>query len=276
MRLARLMLDDGPGVIIRGGEDTLALVERQAFADLPDLLAACDGDVSRITAGTPVTVREEKLLCPLARPRKIVCIGLNYHLHAAEANQEVPKFPIIFPKWDNALTGPFSDIPLPPESNMVDWEAEFAFVFGKRCRRVMAADAGAVVFGYTAANDVSMRDFQFQNSQWGPGKDWDRSTPLGPVVVSRDELGDQPDLAVRGRLNGETMQESRTSDLIFHVGPLVEYITTFMTMEPGDVVLTGTPSGVGSARRLFLKDGDVYEVEIEGIGTLRNRFVREH
>jgi acylpyruvate hydrolase len=275
MKLARAVIDGGPLVIVRGEQDAIAQVAGQSFADLPDLLIACAGDATRISAGRSVTLRDEALLSPLDRPRKIICIGLNYHAHAAEAKQQLPAQPIIFPKWDNAITGPFADIPLPPESHQVDWEAEFAFVFGKRCRRVKAADAGSVVFGYTAANDVSMRDFQFHTSQWGPGKDWDRATPLGPVVVTLDELGPSPDLSIRGRLNGQQMQDSRTSDLIFGVGALVEYMTTVMTMEPGDVVLTGTPSGVGSARKFFLKDGDVYEVEIEGIGTLRNRFVTE-
>jgi acylpyruvate hydrolase len=212
----------------------------------------------------------------VARPRKLICIGLNYRAHAAESNAEIPKYPILFPKWDNAIAGPFEDIPLPAASKAVDWEAELAFVIGKRCRNVAAADAGSVVFGYTAANDVSMRDFQFQGSQWAPGKAWDKACPLGPAVVTIDEAGGpEPDLAIRGLLNGEVVQDSRTNDLIFGVPALVEYISMIMTLEPGDTVLTGTPAGVGAGRKppLFLKSGDVYEVQIEKVGSIRNRFV---
>jgi acylpyruvate hydrolase len=185
---------------------------------------------------------------------------------------------MLFPKWHTSLTGPYDDVPLPPESAKVDWEAELALVFGRRARRVSAEAAGDYVFGYAAANDVSMRDFQRHTTQYAAGKAWDRATPLGPVVVTADELGGaSPDLAISGRLNGETVQDSRTSDLIFGVPELIAYITTAMTMEPGDVVLTGTPSGVGNAMEppRFLGDGDVYEVEIEGIGTLRNTFRAE-
>lgn len=278
MKLARIIHNGTPVMIIRNHGDALATVGGSTFADLPDLLAAVDGDARKITSGEGVTVREAELLSPVARPHKIVCIGLNYRAHAEESGQELPRKPVIFPKWDNAITGPFSDISLPPESNRVDWEAELAFVYGRRCRRVGAADAAAVVFGYTLANDVSMRDFQFHTSQWAPGKGWDASTPLGPVVVTADELGGvEPNLTMRGLLNGQVMQDTPTNDLIFGIGPLVEYLTSFMTMEPGDIVLTGTPSGVGNGRKppVFLKDGDVYEVSIEGIGSLRNRFVTE-
>lgn len=276
MKLARVQTGDGPVVIVRGDTDAIALVEGRSFADLPELLAACNGNAGVITAGQALAVRDEQLLSPVGRPHKIIGIGLNYRDHAAEAGLQPPPYPTIFPKWDNGIAGPYDDIPLPPESQQVDWEAELAFVIGRRCRRVREEDVAGVVFGYTAANDVSMRDFQFQTTQWGPGKCWDRATPVGPVVVSSDELGGiQPDLAIRGLLNGQAMQESRTSDLIFGIGRLVAYLSTMMTLEPGDLVLTGTPAGVGSARKQFLQPGDVYEVEIEGIGRLRNRFVRE-
>lgn len=278
MKLARIALNGTPRVIMRGDRDAVALVDGQPFADLPDLLSACGGDRGRIQQGDTVTVFDQTLLSPIGRPRKLIGIGLNYRAHAAEANQQLPPHPIFFPKWDNSVTGPFDDVPLPPESNAVDWESELAFVIGRRCRRVQAADVAGVLFGYTAANDVSMRDFQFHTSQWGPGKDFDRSTPLGPVVVTADELGGAaPNLAVRGRLNGKAVQDSRSNDLIFGIGQIVEYLTTVMTLEPGDTVLTGTPAGVGSGMKppVYLKDGDVYEVEIEGIGTLRNCFVTE-
>jgi acylpyruvate hydrolase len=185
---------------------------------------------------------------------------------------------MLFAKWSSALTDPRPDIPLPPESSFVDWESELAFVFGRSCRRVAAADAERVVFGYTAANDVSMRDFQMHTTQFLAGKSWDRSTPLGPAIVPAAHVGGvRPDLAIAGTLNGSVAQSSRTTDLIFGIPQLVEYLTTVMTTEPGDVVLTGTPSGVGFAEDppRGLSDGDVFEVEIEAIGRLANRFTRE-
>jgi acylpyruvate hydrolase len=277
MRLARTMYNGAPAMVVRGKADALATVDGHTFSDLPDLLAAAQGEAGRIESAESIVLQDSDLLCPLARPRKIVCIGLNYRAHAAESGMEPPAQPVFFPKWDNGLTGPFDDVPLPAASSAIDWEAELAFVFGRRCRNVAARAAGSVVFGYTAANDVSMRDFQFHTSQWGPGKCWDRATPVGPVVVSEDELGGaHPNLAIRGLLNGKVVQESRTDDLIFDVGAIVEYLTRIMTMEPGDIVLTGTPSGVGNGQKppVFLKDGDMYEVAIEGIGSIRNRFVR--
>jgi acylpyruvate hydrolase len=218
------------------------------------------------------------LLSVVGRPAKIVCIGLNYRLHAEESGAAVPPQPMLFPKWATALTGPYDDIPLPPESEFVDWEAELAFVFGRRCRRVPAVDAGGVVFGYTVANDTSMRDYQTHTTQFAAGKAWERATPVGPYLIAAGALGGaRPDLAIRGRLNGGLVQDSRTNDLIFGVGDLVAYLTTIMTMEPGDLVLTGTPAGIGFTADppRSLHDGDVFEVEIEGLGSLRNRFVRE-
>ncbi len=256
----------------------LASVDGREFEDLPELLVACDGEPGRITAGRELERDGRELLSAVGNPRKIVCIGLNYRLHAEESGAEIPAHPMLFAKWTTALTGPYEDIPLPAESEFVDWESELVFVFGRRCRRVAAGDAHRVVFGYTAANDVSMRDFQRHTSQFVAGKTWDRATPLGPAVVPAGELGGvRPDLAISGRLNGATVQASRTNDLIFGIPELVEYLTTIMTMEPGDVVLTGTPSGVGLAAepQRCLADGDLFEVEIEGIGRLANRFRRE-
>jgi acylpyruvate hydrolase len=273
MRLARAEVNGVPRVLIEdGGVYQLATQGGQDFEDLPALLEV----PGEIEAGGPVQAGE--LLPVVGRPGKVICIGLNYRAHAEETGRPPPDYPMLFPKWHTSLTGPFADVPLPPESDRVDWEAELAFVFGRPARRVRAEDAGDYVFGYTAANDVSMRDFQRHTAQYTAGKAWDRSTPLGPVVVTADELGGTaPDLAIRGRLNGDAVQDSRTNDLIFGVPELVAYITTAMTMQPGDIVLTGTPSGVGNAMDppRYLSDGDVYEVEIEGIGTLRNTFRAE-
>ena len=273
MRLARAEVDRAPRVLIESdGGYALATVARQAFEDVPALLAA----------GGPIEpgphVEAGRLLPVVGRPGKIICVGRNYGAHAAERGADVPPNPMLFPKWHTSLAGPNDDIPLPPESSEVDWESELAFVFGRRARRVRAEDAAGVVFGYTAANDVTMRDFQRHTQQFTAGKAWDGSTPLGPALVTADECGGvSPDLAIRGRLNGNTVQDSRTADLIFGIPQLVAYITTSMTMEPGDVVLTGTPAGVGSALDppRFLSDGDEFEVEIERIGSLRNTFHAE-
>jgi len=279
VRLLRAEVSGRPRVLVDAdGSTALASVDGAEFDDLPPLLVACRGEASGITPGRGVELDDADLLRPVGRPAKIVCIGLNYRKHAEESGAPIPEFPMLFSKWSSALTDPGSDIPLPPESSLVDWESELAFVFGRRCRRVGAAHAHKVVFGYTAANDVSMRDFQNHTTQFLAGKTWDRSTPLGPAVIPAAELGGaSPDLAITGALNGNTLQDSRTSDLIFAIPQLVEYMTTIMTMEPGDVVLTGTPSGVGVAASppQGLSDGDVYEVEIEGIGRLRNRFTAE-
>lgn len=279
VRLARANVDGVPRVLVEAdGGSAFATVDGAEFEDLPELLEAAAGEAWRIGAGRPVAVSDTQLLPVVGRPRKIICIGRNYGAHAAERGAEVPAHPMLFPKWPTSLTGPYAEIALPPESNEVDWESELAFVFGRRARRVPAQDAAAVVFGFSAANDVTMRDFQRHTQQFTAGKAWDRSTPLGPSLVSADECGGTaPDLAIRGRLNGEVVQDGRTSDFIFGVPELVAYITTAMTMEPGDVVLTGTPSGVGAALDppRFLADGDVYEVEIEGVGVLRNVFRAE-
>jgi acylpyruvate hydrolase len=273
MRLARAEVNGAPRVLVEnGGSYALATVSGEEFEDLPALLSTGGA----IEAGAEAQAGE--LLPVVGRPGKVICVGLNYAAHAAETGRPPPEYPMLFPKWHTSLTGPTADVPLPPESQKVDWEAELAFVFGKPARRVRAEDAANVVFGFTAANDVSMRDFQRHTAQYTAGKAWDRSTPLGPVVVTADEIGSiTPDLAISGRLDGETVQDSRTNDLIFGVPELVAYITTAMTMEPGDVVLTGTPSGVGNAMEppRYLTDGVVFEVEIEGIGTLRNTFKAE-
>jgi acylpyruvate hydrolase len=277
--LARAAMQDGP-VVVLGGPDgaSRATVDGDSFADLPELIAAAAGDWDRIEAGERVELVRERLLTPVAEPRKVLCVGANYKAHAEEANIDAPAHPMIFAKWPSALTGPFDDVGLPPESQFVDWEAELVAVIGRRCRRVAPGDVESVLFGYTIANDVSMRDFQIHTSEFEAGKGWDRATPVGPVVVPAAALGGaHPDLALSGRLNGETVQEARTSELIHDVPAVVAYITTWTTLDPGDLILTGTCSGVGALMQppRRLADGDSYEVSIEGIGVLCNRFVPE-
>jgi acylpyruvate hydrolase len=274
--LGRIATEDGP-VVVLGGPDgaSRAIVDARSFADLPELIAAADADWDRIDAGEPVEFAREALLTPVADSRKVLCVGANYAAHAEEADIEAPRYPMIFAKWPSALTGPYDEVGLPPESQFVDWEAELVAVIGRRCRRVGSDDVESVVFGYTIANDVSMRDFQIHTSEFEPGKGWDRATPVGPVVVPAAACGGaHPDLELVGRLNGETVQQARTSELIHDVPAVVAYVTTWTTLEPGDLLLTGTCSGVGALMKppRRLADGDVYDVTIEGIGTLSTAF----
>jgi acylpyruvate hydrolase len=280
--LARTISPDGPVVVLRRDGDQvarIALVDGAGFADLPALLEAAGGDPARITAGDAIEAPDQDLLSPVGRPGKVICIGQNYLDHVHEGGRDAgPAHPDLFPKWHTCLTGPYSEVPLPPESDQIDYESELAVVIGVRARRIAAEDVKRVVFGYTAANDGSVRDFQFHTSQRTAGKAWDSLTPLGPVVVPAEQLGGvRPDLAIGGRFDGQAVQDDRTANLLFGVPELVAYITTVMTMEPGDLILTGTPSGVGIVRKppLLLKDGSQFEVRIEGIGALRNRYVAE-
>lgn len=279
MRISRAIVDGSPRVLIESHHGrAIATVEGRSYEDLPELLAAARSDLKTIVPGDEVSIEESELLSAVGQPRKIVCVGLNYRGHAAEAGAAIPSHPMLFPKWATSITGPHDDIELPPESALVDWESELAFVFSRRCRRVPPDEVAHVVLGYTAANDVSMRDFQSHTTQFTAGKAWDRATPLGPCITTADELGGvAPDLMMTGTLNDVVVQNSRTNDLIFGIPELVAYLTTIMTMEPGDVVLTGTPAGVGVAAnpQRGLTHNDVFEVFIEGIGRVRNRFVRE-
>jgi len=205
------------------------------------------------------------------RDPKIVCVGLNYGAHAGESGGDLPKAPLLFGKFANTLAGDGDPIVLPPEIGHVDAEAELAVVIGERASRVGKEQAFDVIEGYTCANDVSARDAQFGDGQWFRGKGFDTFCPVGPRIVSAGEL-DPSDLRIQQRLNGEVLQDSRTSDLIFDVPTLVSYVTQAITLEPGDLILTGTPEGVGIFRepKITLVAGDVVEIEVEGIGVLRN------
>jgi 2-keto-4-pentenoate hydratase/2-oxohepta-3-ene-1,7-dioic acid hydratase in catechol pathway len=210
-------------------------------------------------------------------PRKIICVGPNYHDHAAEGGREVPEEPMLFAKFANALLDPGEAIVLPAEESHVDSEAELAVVIGHRARRLDPADALRSVAGYTVANDVSARTLQRKDKQWLRAKSFDTFCPLLPVVVDVDELGDAAGLRVVQRLNGEVLQDANTNDLIFDVPHLVAHASSVFTLEPGDLILTGTPAGVGVFRDppVAMRDGDVVEVEIDGIGTLVNPVVAE-
>lgn len=214
---------------------------------------------------------------PLPRPGKVIAVGLNYKDHAAEANIPLPTTPVLFTKWTTSLIATGEAIVIPTGVTKIDWEAEFAVVIGKTASRVSEADALSYVSGYTAMNDVSDREAQANDGQWVRAKSYDTFGPIGPRIVSPEEIGDPHNLNIEARLNGITMQSSNTSNLIFNIPYLISYISKRVTLEPGDVITTGTPHGVGAFRNppIFLQPGDIIEVEIEKIGILRNHVVAE-
>jgi 2-keto-4-pentenoate hydratase/2-oxohepta-3-ene-1,7-dioic acid hydratase in catechol pathway len=232
-------------------------------------------ELSRLVEGATAIREAEVEFLPPVKPGKMLAIGRNYLDHAAEGGSPPPSAPLIFMKLPNSLTAHQAPIVLPAISEQVDYEAELGVVIGKPAKRVNESDALAHVFGYTLVNDVSARDLQFGDGQWIRGKGLDTFAPLGPYITTRDEIADVQSLKIQGRLNGQTMQSSNTSFMIFNVAYLVSYISQGITLEPGDVIATGTPEGVGIFRKppVLLKPGDVFEVEIEGLGTLRNPVV---
>src|SRR5688572_27506774 len=212
---------------------------------------------------------------PVPRPGKLICIGLNYRDHAAESNMAIPEKPVVFSKFATAVIAPGEPVVLPATSAQVDYEAELAVIIGRRAKNVSVENALGCVLGYTVFNDVSARDFQFADGQWQRGKSCDTFAPMGPTIVTANEIPDPHKLSIKLRLNGKTMQDSNTNQLIFGVPELVAFLSETITLEPGDVIATGTPSGVGFARKppVFLQAGDVMEVEIEGLGILNTPVV---
>jgi acylpyruvate hydrolase len=219
------------------------------------------------------SVSEVKIEAPVRNPGKIICVGHNYREHILEMGRGLPDFPVVFAKFGNTIVGPQDNIPFYPVSEQLDYEAEFAFVIGKRARNVSQAEALQYVAGYTIVNDVTYRDIQRRTIQWLQGKTVEGTAPMGPWLVTADELKDPAGLEVVLTVNGEQRQRSNTANLVFSVPYLVEFLSNLMTLEPGDVILTGTPGGVGVARepQVFLKDGDVVRIEIDRIGTLENK-----
>ena len=225
--------------------------------------------------GLLVSSRDAYWFAPVPRPGKVICIGLNYRDHAAESNMPIPKRPVIFSKFCTCVIAPGEPVVIPPTSQQVDYEAELAVVIGRRAKSVKASRALDYVLGYTAFNDVSARDFQFADGQWQRGKSCDTFAPMGQTIVTADQITEPHKLSIKLVLNGQTMQDSNTDQLIFGVPELIEFLTESITLEPGDVIATGTPPGVGFARKppVFLKPGDQMEVLIEGIGGLGNPVV---
>jgi 2-keto-4-pentenoate hydratase/2-oxohepta-3-ene-1,7-dioic acid hydratase in catechol pathway len=253
------VLDAGDALGERGPTTVRALI---AAGALEQAAAAATGE--------GVSLEEVELLPPVPDPDKIVCIGLNYRSHAEETGQELPSAPTFFAKFRNALVPSGAAVQLPAASQKVDYEAEVAVIVGRRCRDVEEQDALACVAGYTLLNDLSARDLQLATSQWMPGKVFDGSAPCGPALVTPDEAGPHDRIEIELRLNGERMQRASTSDLVFGVPELLSRLSRLMTLEPGDIVSTGTPAGVGSAHRprVWLKDGDRIEILSPTLGRL--------
>lgn len=214
---------------------------------------------------------------PLPRPSKIICVGKNYSEHIKEFGGEIPTRPVLFAKAVSALNGPTDPVVIGPSSKTVDGEAELGVVIGRRARRVPVAEAMDTVFGYTIVNDVTDRDAQREGSQWFRGKGFDTFCPMGPWLVTRDEVADPHNLFIRQSVNGQVLQEGHSGDMLFRIPELIAFISATMTLEPGDVIATGTPSGIGSARTppILLQPGDLMSCEIEGLGQQRNPVISE-
>jgi 2-keto-4-pentenoate hydratase/2-oxohepta-3-ene-1,7-dioic acid hydratase in catechol pathway len=240
---------------------------------LPLLDELCVWASQQLDAGNRVLSLETlELGPPVPNPDKILCLGVNYREHAAEAQQEIPVVPLVFAKFRNSLTGPTSPILLPRVSKLIDYEGELAVIIGTRCKAVTEQEALHYVAGYSIMNDVTARDVQAQTSQWTAGKALDTFAPMGPGIVPTSQITDPQRLTLITRVNGQEVQHDSTANMIFSVAAAIAFLSSLMTLEPGDIIATGTPSGVGFKRTppLFLQDGDVVEVEIEHIGRLRN------
>ena len=238
------------------------------------IAASSLGKTAADNAEVAIPLDAVQLLSPIDPP-KIVCIGLNYLDHATEQNLALPSEPLVFAKFPTSVTGPYDPILKPADVHQLDYEAELGVVIGRKARKVPAETAMGFIAGYVALNDVSARDFQFTDGQWVRGKSLDTFCPMGPALVSTDEVTNVADLAVRCWVNGQLRQDSNTSNLIFGVGQLISFCSQYFTLEPGDVIATGTPSGVGVflTPPVFLDPGDVVEVEIGQVGRLRNEVV---
>ncbi len=229
------------------------------------------------SSGESYPLASVKLVAPIPTPRKFICVGLNYLDHAKESNLEIPKVPTIFNKFATTVIGPGDNIVLPKVSNAPDYEGEFAVVIGRAGRHINAEAWREHVFGYTIVNDVSARDYQRATTQWLMGKTFDTFGPMGPWIVTADEISDPHNLDIRTEINGELMQNSNTRELIFKIPELIAFLSSVFTLQPGDIISTGTPAGVGFARTppRWLRAGDEVTVTIAGIGSLRNPVVAE-
>jgi acylpyruvate hydrolase len=275
MKLVTIRTTDGT----RAGRIEGTEVVLLPYSDVGALLAADDWDAQAMGDGDRVALAGADLGPLVPNPSKVFCVGLNYLLHVKEGGRgEVPNHPTLFAKFADSLTGPNDPIPLPKASPKVDWEVELVAVVGKTVRNANEQEAIDAIAGYTVGNDTSMRDWQRRTEQWLQGKCWGASSPVGPALVTLDELGSaRPDLRISCEVNGTIMQDSRTSDLLFDAVHVVQYASTIIPLRPGDLIFTGTPDGVGAARNppIFLQHGDTVTCRIEGLGELVNRCVSE-
>ncbi|ANX13929.1 2-hydroxyhepta-2,4-diene-1,7-dioate isomerase [Fictibacillus arsenicus] len=266
-QLAEAYIPEDMTGFLQGGKESLDLAQESiSFA------------LETETAVQLVFDREEvKIEAPVPAPGKMICVGHNYREHILEMKRELPAFPVVFAKFANTVIGPEDNIPFYPVSDQLDYEAEFAFVIGKRAKNVTQANALDYVAGYTIVNDITYRDLQRRTLQWLQGKSIDGSAPMGPWLVTSDELVDPSDLDIVLTVNGENRQKSNTGNLVFSVQYLIEFLSKLMTLEPGDIILTGTPGGVGVARdpQIFLKDGDYVRIEVDKVGVLENKVVKQ-
>ena len=257
--------------------------------DIMDVIAGGEEEVSKLSDFIDHVVSEQQAVYKdeesltwapsVTKPHKILCVGLNYRKHADETNLPHPEVPILFNKFDNTLTGHKSEIPVPKVTEKLDYEVELGIVIGKRAKNVDVDEALNHVFGYSTVNDLSARDLQFRTPQWLLGKTCDKFNPTGPYLVTADEVGNPNDLQLKTYVNGELRQDSNTSDMIFSCAEIVSYISQYMTLEPGDIILTGTPEGVvlglPEDQQVFIQPGDEVTVEVEKLGALTNYFVEE-
>ena len=260
-------------------QDSKGALGYAALQDGGRLPLRITGDIYGQTAVTKDAADVRQVLAPVV-PAMIWCIGLNYRQHAIEARMNIPQVPVVFAKGPNAVQGPDAPVVIPSAAPAeIDYEGELVVVIGKSCKNVSRERALDYVLGYTCGNDVSARDWQLKTggSQWCRGKTFDTFAPIGPCLVTTDEISDPGALRLRTMVNGETMQETNTSDMIFDVPTVIEFLSKSTTLLPGTIIFTGTPFGVGMGQNppLWLKNGDVVQVEIEAIGTLTNRFVNE-
>ena len=254
------------------------LTERLGVGDVGELLSrGIAADELRTSARELIDPATVTLRAPITRPGKIICVGLNYHDHCREQNVEPPTYPMLFSKFANAVADPGAVVTRPRATEKLDLECELAVVIGRRVSRIGRHEAASAIFGYTVLNDVTMRDLQKEDRQWLRAKGSDRFAPMGPVVVTADEMGDPQALGLRSSVNGETWQDSSTAEMVFDVASIVAFASRTITLEPGDVIATGTPAGVGNYQTppRYLKDGDVMRCEIDGIGVIENPVVDE-
>jgi acylpyruvate hydrolase len=269
MKLATLRLEDGlhaarvtdGGVYVDLGSGDVGTL----LASRPDWRAWAE-----YADGAAFDVEPTQVAPVIPRPGKILCVGLNYRTHITEMGRDLPQYPTLFAKYTETLIGPHDTVALPPESDAVDWEAELVVVIGRSVRRVDRAAAQQAIAGYTVMNDVSMRDWQFRTKEWLQGKTWEASTPLGPCMVTADELAS--DAGISCEIDGDVVQKSTIADLLFDAADLVAYISTMITLNPGDIIATGTTGGVGHARKppRYLQDGQTLVTAVEGIGAMSN------